>query len=60
MRCSGRHVLQAFLFVVLGIYFIWFWSHGGQTLAMKTWHIRLVDRDGGAAHARRARCCAIC
>ena len=31
----GRHALQGFLFVVLGIYFVWFWSHGGQTVAMK-------------------------
>lgn len=43
---QGQHGLQAFLFVVLGVYFIWFWSHGGQTVAMKTWHIRLVGLDG--------------
>lgn len=43
---QGQHGLQAFLFVVLGIYFVWFWSHGGQTVAMKTWHIRLVTADG--------------
>ena len=30
---------------MLGIYFVWFWSRG-QTLAMKTWHIRVVRRDG--------------
>ena len=37
--------LQAFLFVVFGIYFAWFWAKG-QTLAMKTWNIRVVDRHG--------------
>jgi uncharacterized RDD family membrane protein YckC len=42
---DNRHVQQAFLFVVLGIYFTWFWAKG-QTLAMKTWHIRVVDRQG--------------
>jgi uncharacterized RDD family membrane protein YckC len=42
----GRHALQAFLFVVLGIYFGWFWSRSGQTVAMKAWHIRLVTDDG--------------
>ena len=42
----GMHGLQAFLFLVLGLYFVWFWSHGGQTVAMKTWHIRLLTRDG--------------
>ena len=42
---DNRHPLQAFLFVVFGIYFVWFWSRG-QTLAMKTWHIRVVDAAG--------------
>ncbi|WP_286997418.1 MULTISPECIES: RDD family protein [Comamonas] len=37
--------LQAMLFVVLGMYFAWFWSKG-QTLAMKTWHIQVVDTYG--------------
>jgi uncharacterized RDD family membrane protein YckC len=37
-----RHTRQAWLFLVLGIYFVFFWSRGGQTLAMKTWRIRLV------------------
>jgi uncharacterized RDD family membrane protein YckC len=50
----GQHGLQAFLFIVLGIYFVWFWSHGGQTVAMKAWHVRLVSRDGGAVSQLRA------
>ena len=47
---DNRHWQQAFLFVVFGIYFTWFWSKG-QTLAMKTWHIRVVDSQGQADHA---------
>lgn len=43
---EGRGGLMAFLFVVLAIYFVWFWSHGGQTVAMKAWHIRLIGADG--------------
>jgi uncharacterized RDD family membrane protein YckC len=50
----GRHGLQAFLFVVLGVYFVWFWSHGGQTVAMKAWHIRLVTREGKPVSQARA------
>jgi uncharacterized RDD family membrane protein YckC len=33
------------LFLVALIYFLWFWRHGGQTLAMKTWKIRLTSRE---------------
>jgi len=50
---DNRHLQQAFLFVVLGIYFAWFWSKG-QTLAMKTWRIRVVDRTGGPLTQGRA------
>jgi uncharacterized RDD family membrane protein YckC len=50
---DNRHPLQAFLFLVFGIYFVWLWSKG-QTLAMKTWNIRLVDARGQAVTQRRA------
>jgi uncharacterized RDD family membrane protein YckC len=50
----GQHGLQAFLFLVLGLYFTWFWSHGGQTVAMKTWHVRLLGRDGQPVGFARA------
>ena len=46
--------LQVFLFLVLGLYFGWFWSHGGQTVAMKTWHLRVVTRDGTPPTLARA------
>ena len=42
----GKAGLQAFLFVVLAIYFSWFWSRGGQTVAMKAWHLRVLRTDG--------------
>ena len=42
---DNRNPIQAFLFVVLGIYFTWLWAKG-QTLAMKTWKIRVVDAVG--------------
>jgi uncharacterized RDD family membrane protein YckC len=48
-----RNALQAFIFVIFGIYFVWFWAKG-QTLAMKTWHIRIVDRQGKAITQMRA------
>ena len=51
---QGRHALQAFMFVVLGIYFTWFWSRSGQTVAMKAWHIRLVAQDGTPVSQARA------
>jgi uncharacterized RDD family membrane protein YckC len=41
-----RSVLQALLFVTLGLYFVYQWSRTGQTLAMKSWHLRLLDENG--------------
>ena len=50
---DNRNALQAFLFVVFGIYFVWFWAKG-QTLAMKTWNVRVVDRVGNPISQARA------
>lgn len=49
-----RTILQDWLFLVMGVYFIWFWTHGGQTLAMKTWRIRLETAEGNKVSTRRA------
>lgn len=49
-----RHLRMFWLFVVLGVYFVWFWTHGGQTLAMKTWHVKVVERDARALTRKRA------
>lgn len=50
---DNRNALQLFVFVVFGIYFTWFWSKG-QTLAMKTWDIRLVNAVGKPVSQYRA------
>lgn len=49
-----RLILQAALFVVIGAYFVWCWSRSGQTLALKTWKLRVVDRDGHNPSLARA------
>ena len=39
-------LLQMFLLALFAAYFLWCWLRGGQTLAMKTWRIRLVSKCG--------------
>jgi uncharacterized RDD family membrane protein YckC len=51
---QGSKGLQVFLFVVLGAYFAGLWSSSGQTLAMKTWHIRVQAANGRAPSRTRA------
>jgi uncharacterized RDD family membrane protein YckC len=48
-----RHLLQLYVHAVAGAYFVGFWTRG-QTLAMKTWRIRVVRADGGALNRARA------
>jgi uncharacterized RDD family membrane protein YckC len=49
-----RHLFQAYLFLVLGLYFVWCWRRGGQTLPMKAWKLRLVDRGDATPATSRA------
>lgn len=48
------HLFQGYLLLVNGIYFIWFWTHGGQTLPMKTWRFRVTDANGQPVSFLRA------
>jgi uncharacterized RDD family membrane protein YckC len=41
-----RLLYQAYYLAVAAAYFSWFWSHGRRTLAMKTWHLRLLTASG--------------
>lgn len=43
---QGRQGMMAAQFVALSAYFMWLWTHGGQTLALKTWQLRIVTADG--------------
>jgi uncharacterized RDD family membrane protein YckC len=40
------YVLLAHVFVVLAAYFLWYWTHGGQTLAMQTWKLQISTPSG--------------
>jgi len=48
-RLQWLHVLA-----LLMLYFVWFWLHGGQTLPMKTWKLRLASADGKALRPLQA------
>ena len=43
-----------YLYSVLGIYFVWYWTKSGQTLAMQTWRIRMIAANGFNLTRRQA------
>ena len=51
---QGQFGLRVLLVLAIGAYFVYFWSRLGQTLPMKTWHIRLVANGGGRVSPARA------
>lgn len=51
---GGLVFFRLYLGLAVAAYFLWFWTHGGQTLPMKTWRIRLVTADGSPVTAGRA------
>lgn len=44
-RASPRFV-QGYLFLVSFLFFGWFWTHGGQTLGLRAWRLRVSMSDG--------------
>jgi len=51
---QDREGMMAVQFLALSVYFMWAWTHGGQTLALKTWQLRLVTPEGGSLSPSRA------
>lgn len=49
-----RVLFQTYLLAVMLAFFSWFWLHGGQTLGMRAWRLRVVSRDGAPLHLRQA------
>jgi uncharacterized RDD family membrane protein YckC len=45
---------QLALLAVTWGFFAWFWTHGGQTLGMRAWRLRLVDQNGGPVSLAQA------
>jgi uncharacterized RDD family membrane protein YckC len=43
---AGNPLITAYLLLVSFVFFGWFWTHGGQTLGMRAWKLRLQQRDG--------------
>lgn len=37
-----------YIFMATFFFFGWFWTHGGQTLGMRAWRVRVVRHDDGA------------
>jgi uncharacterized RDD family membrane protein YckC len=53
-RVTARPLFQLYLVALTAVYFVWQWRRGGQTLAMKTWRIRVVTREGAPLDWARA------
>lgn len=42
---SGQYLYPVYLLAVSFLFFGWFWTHGGQTLGMRAWKIKVLTRD---------------
>ncbi|MCY4642892.1 MAG: RDD family protein [Gammaproteobacteria bacterium] len=47
-------VYQGYLFMLSFLFFAWFWTHGGQTLGMKSWKFKVTRVDGSELNWKTA------
>lgn len=43
-----RLLEQLYILFIVAAFYVYFWTHGGQTLGMRAWRLRLVTANGGA------------
>ena len=51
---TGLSWYTAYLVGVVAIFFVGFWTRGGQTLGMRAWQIKLVGKNGNPVSIRAA------
>ena len=51
---SGNPFYIAYLLIICYFFFAWFWCHGGQTLGMRAWKIKLQAHSGESVSWLRA------
>lgn len=49
-----RLPLQVFIVACPFLFYGWFWTHGGQTLGMRAWRMKLLNADGSTVDWRHA------
>lgn len=51
---ADQYFFPLYLLTVSFIFYGWFWTHGGQTLGLRSWKLRLYRLDGKAVSWRDA------
>ena len=46
----SQAVRLIYLGLICFLFFGWFWTHGGQTIGMRAWRVKLVGRSNHAPH----------
>jgi uncharacterized RDD family membrane protein YckC len=47
-------IFKLYVFGAIYVFLGWFWTHGGQTLGMRAWKIKLIQRNGNPVTWRPA------
>jgi len=51
---ADQYFFRLYLLAVCFIFYGWFWTHGGQTLGLRAWKIKVCQLDGSAITWRMA------
>ncbi len=49
-----QHLMSIWILVVGVGFHLWFWTHGGQTLGMRAWRLKIYSADGGPVTLKQA------
>lgn len=45
---GGQYFYPVYLLAISFVFYGWFWTHGGQTLGLRAWKIKVCNLDGHA------------
>ena len=51
---SEQYFYPLYLLIISFLFLGWFWTHGGQTLGLRSWKLKLVSKKGQPVNWRQA------
>ncbi len=43
---AGHYLFSIYLYLITFLFYGWFWTHGGQTLGLRAWRLKVISENG--------------
>lgn len=51
---ASHYLFSMYLYLITFLFYGWFWTHGGQTLGLRAWRLKIINQNGAKISWKQA------